>query len=393
MGILYLYFALSHIFYLKLYFKRFHLTKYSSIYTPTVHIYLPCKGLDEKLRENLEAIATQDYPVFNVTFVTDSDDDPAVDIINELVKKYSHTRHLIVGHASNCSQKNHNHIKAIEIDLPEAEVLVFADSDGLPHPDWLRNLVMPFSDHKVGVTTGFRDLAATEIHPAAYWQTMTSANMGIFMHAPLPRAVWGGAMAIRRNIFEKLGVKEFWSKTVVDDITLMRLLIKHRIKRVFVPTAVVSSYGTVDTTREFIDWFTRQVMYFKLYVKPLYYLGFFLVYPTVALILSAPILLILSVIFPSLLSIAFISALFSISFMIAQLLIKWSYKNNNDLIFWGPFSLVGFFLIAWIWTKTLFRKKMIWRDIEYSLDKNGYVTAVQRLNEESENLKVINQEV
>ena len=36
---------------------------------------------------------------------------------------------------------------------------------------------------------------------------------------------------------------------------------------------------------------------------------------------------------------------------------------------------------------------MIWRDIEYSLDKNGYVTAVQRLNEESENLKVINQEV
>src|ERR1051325_9925661 len=54
------------------------------LFTPFASVIAPCRGLDPGLRENLAALLTQDYPAYEVIFVTDSADDPSFALIEEL---------------------------------------------------------------------------------------------------------------------------------------------------------------------------------------------------------------------------------------------------------------------------------------------------------------------
>jgi len=50
-------------------------------FTPFVTVFAPCRGLEVGLKENISAIFAQDYPAFEIVFVTDRADDPALAII------------------------------------------------------------------------------------------------------------------------------------------------------------------------------------------------------------------------------------------------------------------------------------------------------------------------
>ena len=68
------------------YFKS-ELAKPCSNFTPPVSIIAPCKGIDEGLKENLTALIEQDYPDYEVIFVVDDENDPALGVINQLVSR------------------------------------------------------------------------------------------------------------------------------------------------------------------------------------------------------------------------------------------------------------------------------------------------------------------
>ena len=52
-------------------------------YIPKVTIIVPCKGLDPNFDENIKAFLKQDYPTYQVLFVTATDDDPYVHLQNQ----------------------------------------------------------------------------------------------------------------------------------------------------------------------------------------------------------------------------------------------------------------------------------------------------------------------
>ena len=65
------------------------------------------------LRENLKALFKQDYPAYEIIFVTDRDDDPSLRVINETISAASErpeitSRIVIAGDAVDCGQKVHN---------------------------------------------------------------------------------------------------------------------------------------------------------------------------------------------------------------------------------------------------------------------------------------------
>ncbi|MBK8304426.1 MAG: hypothetical protein IPK98_13860 [Chloracidobacterium sp.] len=70
---------LGGIAYLK--FFREQLAKPRSDYTPFATIIVPCRGVDKGLDENLAAFLKQDYPKYEVIFVVDDKNDPAVAVI------------------------------------------------------------------------------------------------------------------------------------------------------------------------------------------------------------------------------------------------------------------------------------------------------------------------
>src|SRR6185436_7464858 len=130
-------------------------------FTPFVSVIAPCRGLEDGLRENIAALFQQNYPAYQIIFVTDRADDPALGVIAEVQDLwrdawYPATKCVIAGPATESGQKVHNLRAAVLETDPRSEVLVFVDTDARPHGDWLRSLVAPLSDERLGASTGYR---------------------------------------------------------------------------------------------------------------------------------------------------------------------------------------------------------------------------------------------
>ena len=75
------------------YFKS-ELVKPRSEFMPFASIIVPCKGLDDGLRENLSVLLEQEYPDYEVIFVVDDRNDAAAPIIEEVSRKPQRTQSL-----------------------------------------------------------------------------------------------------------------------------------------------------------------------------------------------------------------------------------------------------------------------------------------------------------
>src|SRR5262249_559536 len=125
-------------------------------FQPFVSVIAPGRGLEHGLTDNLRALLTQDYPRYEVLFVFDAPDDPAIKIVDELGRGFPRlARTVIAGSATDGGQKVHNlRVAVTEVD-PAAEVLVFVDTDARPAQDWLKHLVAPLADETLGASTGY----------------------------------------------------------------------------------------------------------------------------------------------------------------------------------------------------------------------------------------------
>ena len=94
------------------YFKR-ELGKPKSDFTPFASIFVPCRGLDQNLHENLSALFQQDYPNYEVVFIVDSEDDKAVSTIEKFLENFVSSKLIIAGKAENEGQKVHNLRQAV----------------------------------------------------------------------------------------------------------------------------------------------------------------------------------------------------------------------------------------------------------------------------------------
>ncbi|HET9711048.1 MAG TPA: glycosyltransferase family 2 protein, partial [Pyrinomonadaceae bacterium] len=67
---------------------------------PFVSVIAPGRGLEPGLTENVRTLLTQDYPSYEVLFVFDREDDPALKVIEDLSRGASRiSRTIIAGPA------------------------------------------------------------------------------------------------------------------------------------------------------------------------------------------------------------------------------------------------------------------------------------------------------
>ena len=59
-------------------YVRRELSSPASTFAPFVTVVAPYRGLDQGLKENLAALFAQQYPAYEILFVTDRADDPAI---------------------------------------------------------------------------------------------------------------------------------------------------------------------------------------------------------------------------------------------------------------------------------------------------------------------------
>jgi cellulose synthase/poly-beta-1,6-N-acetylglucosamine synthase-like glycosyltransferase len=102
-------------------------------WTPFASVVLPCKGLDYELEQNVEALLRQEYPDYEVIFVTASDNDPSVSLLHSLAASAPErkVKFVTAGVSDQRGEKVNNLIQAIGQAAGESVVYVFTDSDSL----------------------------------------------------------------------------------------------------------------------------------------------------------------------------------------------------------------------------------------------------------------------
>ena len=179
-------------------------------FTPFATVFVPCRGVDDGLKENIKAIFAQDYPAFEIIFVSDRADDPAFAIIEEARRSFAGEsgptmRFVVSGPATDSGQKVHNLRVAVAEADPQSEIFVFVDTDARPATNWLQLLVRPLQDPDLGATTGYRWFipvrGGVASHLRSVWNAAIASALG---EQPEKNFCWGGSTAIRRETFYEI---------------------------------------------------------------------------------------------------------------------------------------------------------------------------------------------
>jgi ceramide glucosyltransferase len=122
-------------------------------FTPPVTLLKPVRGTDLGAYECFRSHCVQDYPEYEIIFGVGDENDPAIPLIEKLMAEFPERKiRLIV-----CSKRfgmNRKLNNVLQM-LPEARYQHFVLNDGdiqVPH-DYLRRVMAPLADEKVGLVT------------------------------------------------------------------------------------------------------------------------------------------------------------------------------------------------------------------------------------------------
>jgi ceramide glucosyltransferase len=255
-------------------FRR-ELSKLPADYCPRATVIAPCRGLDQGFRENIAALFKQNYPSFEIIFVSDNAEDPALAVVEEVRREFSgagnpNARIIVAGKALDSAQKVHNLIAAVREADASSGVFVFVDTDARPHKDWLRSLVAPLADERVGAATGYRWFVPVRGGLASRLRSVWNASIASALGAARDKNFcWGGSTAIRRETFEKLRMTERWRGVLSDDFALTRALNTEHLQIHFVPACLTASLEDC-TFVELFEFTTRQMKITRVYAPHLW---------------------------------------------------------------------------------------------------------------------------
>jgi cellulose synthase/poly-beta-1,6-N-acetylglucosamine synthase-like glycosyltransferase len=148
------------------------------------------------------------------------------------------------------------------------------DSDARPSPGWLRNLAAPLEGEHIGAATGYRWFISKKPGVASEMRSTWNASIASALGENTDgNFCWGGSTAIRREVFENLGVAKRWRGTLSDDFTVTRVLKDAGMPIVFVPQALTASVENC-TFRELLEFTTRQMKITRVYSGHLWIASF-----------------------------------------------------------------------------------------------------------------------
>jgi ceramide glucosyltransferase len=344
-----------------------------------VNVIVPCKGAGPHLQENLGAIASQDYPDFRVTFVTDTADDAALPAISAVARDNPRASHLVAGMAERCAQKSHVQLAAIAADNG-SQVFVICDSDLRPEPHWLREMVRPFVDGSVSVTTSHRWIEPGKLGAAQIFYTLLGGYYTMYLATPFLAWVWGGCFAISRKAFDEMGIAAVWGDTLSDDVTLRNRLAECKSRPFFVPRAVTASHETHASLGRLLKWYTRQSLTGKLYTFGQWLLGIFVQTVLCAALLASLGLLAGQAATATLDHRALFFPLLVVFIMLGGILAKLPYLRRRDVPLWCwiLMPIPGQFVITYSFWRSAFQRKYTWGSATYIVGRRGRVERVIR---------------
>jgi ceramide glucosyltransferase len=165
--------------------------------------------MEARLEENLESFFRQDYPDFEIIIGARSTDDPAIVLAERLRQRYPQVKSRIVTSGPPPWPNAKVYTLDKMIALSRNDYFVISDSDVRVGPDFLRNVVPPLFDRKLGlVSCLYRGDPAGD-----FWSTLEAIGMSVEMPSGVVvadmlegiRFALGPAVAFRRDALDAIG--------------------------------------------------------------------------------------------------------------------------------------------------------------------------------------------
>ncbi len=244
-------------------------------YTPPVSVLKPVLGVDFGSHENFASFCRQDYPDYEVLFAVNDDKDAAVPMVRQIIAEFPERKiRLLVGAENFGTNRKVSKLARLAREA-QNEVLVLTDGDVRVGPRYLREVVEPLADRKIGAVTSFyRGIAENNLGAEI---EAVGASSDFF--AGVLMAEWtegitfalGASIATTKEWLGKMGGFEAIADTLADDYELGHRIAKAGGAVVLSREAVWTMYPA-QTLRSFWDHQVRWARTVRL-CRPLSYFG------------------------------------------------------------------------------------------------------------------------
>jgi ceramide glucosyltransferase len=228
-------------------------------FTPLVSCLKPIKGLDIEAYENYASFCRQDYPEYEIVFCVDPDD-PAVPLLEKLKRDFPQRDiRLLFGSGRTAVNDKVGRLSRLTQEA-KYDIFVITDGDVRVRPDYLRAVVSPFRNPKLG--------AATCLYMATKARTFLESLQSISMTSDFFASIlvaWqlegvkytlAQSILTTREAIDSFGGYPYLEDRPVDDMQIGRLAAKMGYETKLLPY-VVESVADFGSLQEFLYKRTR----------------------------------------------------------------------------------------------------------------------------------------
>lgn len=214
---------------------------------PPISVLKPLKGLDDQLKSNLRSFFELAYPRYELIFGVADYDDPAVDIVNELINEYPHidARIVIDVRKVGLNPKVNNMVNIYR--EARYDILVISDSNVWVRKGYLWDMAGRISDPSVGLVTsairGFGAVSLGAVLENLHLNTFIAGSvLAVKKLFGIPVSI-GKSMCFRRKTLEQIGGFEAMSHYLAEDFLIGKKIEETGLK-------VVPSPYWIDSVNE-----------------------------------------------------------------------------------------------------------------------------------------------
>lgn len=331
-----------------------------SEFTPPVSNLKPIRGLDPDAYENLASFCRQDYPAYEILFCVGDSDDPALPVIEKLISDFPE-RPIRVLFGSGRTATNDKAAKLARlVGEAQHEFVVISDSDVRVPPDYLRTVVAPLADPKVGAVTCFY----VPTHETTLVQNLQSVGMlsdfyaGILVAWQLDgvKFALGPTIATSRSRLAGFGGYSAIENRPGDDLLVGRLISDQGYAVKLLPYSV----STVADYQTFGDLFHKRLRWIVVmrHMRPWGHLGLIFTH-------SLPWCLAAIAISPSLP----VASAYLGTYLLLRTAMTWAIGSRGlrEPLPWKKLALIPLWdaMAFVLWLISFGRKSVRWRDNDY----------------------------